>query len=77
MTSCKKSADLKYQSVSKEEKKLEKKGRSTALMGNNDVALTRLIGAATIITYFNIAYCVALIGPTLLDLLQLVSFIKF
>ena len=38
----------------------------------NNKNLTRLIGAATVIAYFNIAYCVALIGPTLLDLLQLV-----
>ena len=43
---------------------------SESMVGEKN--LTRLIGAATILAYFNIAYCVALIGPTLLDLLQLV-----
>ena len=44
-------------------------------MGNSKY-LACLIGIATVISYFNTAYCMTLIGPTLLDLIQLVIHMK-
>ena len=44
-------------------------------MGNSKY-LACLIGIATVISYFNSAYCMTLIGPTLLDLIQLVIHMK-
>ena len=37
------------------------------------IKLRRFIGSSTILIYFNTALTIALIGPTLLDLISLVS----
>ena len=39
----------------------------------NAEPLRKFIGIATILIYFNVGYCVTIIGPTLLDLIQQVS----